>query len=85
MTTTKACAKEVSRFAEKLVTLARQGKTFNVHRRVEMLLPYKQEALAKLFDDIAPRYAMRPGGYTRLIKLGRRVSDTAEMARIEWV
>ena len=85
LTTTKACAKEVSRFAERLVTLARNGNTFNFRRQALMLLPYKQEALDKLFKEIAPRYTYRPGGYTRLIRLGRRVSDTAEMARIEWV
>lgn len=85
LTTTKANAKEVSRFAEKLVTLARRGNTFNVYRRAETELPYKAEALTRLFKDIAPRYVHRPGGYTRLIRLGRRVSDTAEMARLEWV
>lgn len=83
--TTKAMAKEVQRFAEKLVTLAREGNTFNARRRAKALLPYKDEALVKLFKEIAPRYVNRPGGYTRLIPLGRRVSDTAPIARLEWV
>ena len=85
LTTTKARAKEVRRFAEKLVTIAREGNLFNARRRAKALLPYKDEALVKLFKEIAPRYVQRPGGYTRIIPLGRRVSDTAEVARLEWV
>lgn len=85
LTTTKTTAKEVKRFAEKIVTIAREGKTFNARRRVKSLLPYKDEALNKLFNDIAPRYVDRPGGYTRLISLGQRISDTAHIARLEWV
>lgn len=82
---TKARVKEVRRFAEKLVTLAREGNTFNARRRAKALLPYKDEALVILFNDIAPRYVNRPGGYTRIIPLGRRISDTAEVAKLEWV
>lgn len=85
VTSTKARVKEVRRFAEKLVTLARDGNTFNARRRVKALLPYKEKAIVKLFSEIAPRYATRPGGYTRIIPLGRRVSDTAEIAKLEWV
>jgi len=85
LTTTKARVKEVQRFAEKLVTLARKGNDFNTRRHALSLLPYKQEALVKLFKEIAPRYVERPGGYTRVISLGRRVSDTAPVARLEWV
>src|SRR3990170_3924679 len=66
LTSTRAHVKEVQRFAEKLVTIARSGKDFNVRRRVRSLLPYKNEALDKLFNEIAPRYVNRPGGYTRL-------------------
>jgi large subunit ribosomal protein L17 len=83
--TTKPTLKEVQRFAEKLVTLARQGNTFNVRRRAKALLPYKDAALDKLFKEIAPRYTERPGGYTRVISLGRRISDTAPIAKLEWV
>jgi large subunit ribosomal protein L17 len=85
LVTTKARAKEVRRFAEKLVTLARDGNDFNARRRAKALLPYKAEALVKLFGEIAPRYVQRPGGYTRIISLGRRQSDTALIARLEWV
>lgn len=85
LTTTKARAKEVRRIAEKLVTLARKGNTFNNRRQAKTILPYKEEALVKLFTEVAPRYTERPGGYTRIYLLGRRMSDTAEMARLEWV
>ncbi len=85
LTTTKTTVKEVQRFAEKLVTIARVGNEFNARRRAKALLPYKDEALVKLFKEIAPRYVQRPGGYTRVISLGRRMSDTANIARLEWV
>ncbi len=82
---TKAAIKELRRFVEKVVTAAREGNTFNVRRRVSRYLPYKTSTVIKLVKEIAPRYVSRPGGYTRIIPLGRRVSDTAELARIEWV
>lgn len=85
LVSTRPTVKEVQRFAEKLVTLAREGNHFNARRRAKALLPYKDEALIKLFAEIAPRYAQRPGGYTRVISLGRRISDTAPVARLEWV
>jgi large subunit ribosomal protein L17 len=85
LTTTRARAKEVRRFAEKLVTLARSGNTYVQRQRAKALLPYKDEALVKLFAEIAPRYKDRPGGYTRILLLGRRISDTADIARLEWV
>lgn len=82
---TKARIKELRKFAEKLVTIARKGNEFNVRRKVNALLPYKQDVALKLVTDIAPRYVSRPGGYTRIISLGKRLSDTSDMARIEWV
>lgn len=86
LVTTKARVKEVQRLAEKLVTIARKGsQDFNARRRAQSLLPYKQEALLALFNEVAPRYTERPGGYTRVIPLGRRMSDTAPIARLEWV
>lgn len=85
LVSTKANVKEVQRYAEKLVTIAREGNNFNARRRALSLLPYKEEALVKLFKEIAPNYVSRPGGYTRVISLGRRVSDTALVARLEWV
>ena len=85
LVTTRANAKEVKRLAEKIVTIAREGHSFNTHRRVLSLLPYKSEAILKLFKEIAPAYVDRPGGYTRLVPMGQRVSDTATIARLEWV
>lgn len=83
--TTKPHLKAVQQFAEKLVTLARKGDDFNVIRRAKQLLPYKDSAITKLFKEIAPTYKNRPGGYTRIIPLGRRVSDTAPIGRLLWV
>jgi len=85
LVTTKARIKEVLRFVEGLVTMARVGSDFNTIRRVQAKLPYKKDALLKLFQEIAPKYVQRPGGYTRVINMGRRVSDTAPVARLEWV
>jgi large subunit ribosomal protein L17 len=85
LVTTKARIKEVQRFVESLVTMARVGSDFNAIRRVQAKLPYKKEALVKLFEEIAPKYVQRPGGYTRVINMGRRMSDTAPVARLEWV
>lgn len=85
LVSTKTTVKEVQRLAEKLVTVAREGNNFNARRRAKAMLPYKEEALIKLFMDIAPKYVNRPGGYTRVIPMGRRMSDTATIAQLEWV
>jgi large subunit ribosomal protein L17 len=85
LTTTKVRAKEVQRLAEKIITIARAGYDFNTIRRIKQLLPYDAAAVTKLIKEIAPRYVSRPGGYTRLISMGARVSDTAPVARLEWV
>ncbi|HRN77708.1 MAG TPA: 50S ribosomal protein L17 [Candidatus Dependentiae bacterium] len=85
LVSTKARVKEAQRLAEKLVTIAREGNTYNARRRALSLLPYKEEALIKLFKEIAPRYTERPGGYTRVIPMGQRMSDTATIAQLEWV
>jgi large subunit ribosomal protein L17 len=85
LVTTKARVKEVRRLAERLVTIAREGNTFNARRRAKAMLPYKDVALIKLFSEIAPKYTNRQGGYTRIRPLGQRVSDTAQIARLEWV
>jgi large subunit ribosomal protein L17 len=82
---TKARVKAVQQFAEKVVTVARKGSDFNTIRRVKKLLPYNDVAVRKLIEEIAPKYVDRPGGYTRVIPLGRRASDTATIARLEWV
>jgi large subunit ribosomal protein L17 len=85
LVSTKARIKEVQKLAEKLVTIARFGNKFNERRKAKAMLPYKDEAVVKLFKEIAPKYKDRPGGYTRIIPMGRRTSDTAMIARLEWV
>jgi large subunit ribosomal protein L17 len=81
--TTLAKAKELRPFAEKLVTLGKKD-TLHARRRALSIIPRK-DAVAKLFNEISPRFAERPGGYTRILKLGPRRGDGAEMAFIEFV
>jgi len=81
--TTLAKAKAVRPFAEKMVTLGKRG---DLHARRTAASYLKQkDAVKKLFAEVAPRAATRNGGYTRIIKLGPRQSDSAPMAFIEWV
>jgi large subunit ribosomal protein L17 len=88
ITTTLAKAKAVRPLAEKMVTLAKRGG-LHARRRALALLHNNStrtvKAVGKLFADIAPRSAARNGGYTRVVKLGPRSSDSAPMAFIEWV
>ena len=81
--TTEAKAKALRPIAEKMITKARKGGLHN-HRQ---LLAYlgDQEIVAKLVDEVGPRYADRPGGYTRVLKLGTRHGDNAPMAKLELV
>jgi large subunit ribosomal protein L17 len=79
--TTEAKAKELRPFAEKLITLARRGD-LHARRLVERRIK-DRETLGKLFSEIGPRFAARPGGYTRILKLGHRPGDGADIARIE--
>jgi len=81
--TTEAKAKALRPIAEKVITKARAGGLHN-HRQILAFLG-DQEITAKLMDDIGPRFADRPGGYTRILKLGPRHGDNAPMARIEFV
>ena len=83
ITTTVTRAKELRRVAEKLITRAK-GETLHDRRIVLSRLPHKP-AVVKLFDELAPRYANRPGGYTRIVKLGYRKGDASPMAVIELV
>ena len=83
--TTKPRIKEVQQFIEKAVTIARKGCDFNTIRRIKKILPYDAEMVTKLIKEIAPKYVDRQGGYTRVISLGKRISDTAPVARLEWV
>lgn len=80
--TTISKAKELRPLAEKLVTVARRG---GLHARRLALRDISQDAARRLFDEIAPRFATRPGGYTRILKLGQRPGDAAEKAIIEFV
>lgn len=79
--TTEAKAKELRPFAERLITLARRGD-LHARRQVERKIK-DREILGRLFSEIGPRFASRPGGYTRILKLGFRPGDGAEVARIE--
>ncbi len=82
--TTAAKAKAVKPEVEKLITLAKED---NLHNRRLALskLGHDEFIVGKLFSDVAPRYSTRPGGYTRILKLGPRKSDSTEMVYIELV
>ena len=81
--TTVTRAKETQKVAEKMITL---GKTNTLHtRRQAASYIYKPSTVQKLFDEIAPEYAERNGGYTRVLKLGPRRGDGSEMAILELV
>jgi large subunit ribosomal protein L17 len=81
--TTQAKAKELRPYAERLITLARRGD-LHARRLVERRIKDK-EVTHRLFSEIGKRFAARPGGYTRIIKLGHRAGDGADVARIELV
>jgi large subunit ribosomal protein L17 len=81
--TTTPKAKELKRFADKIITLGKKG---TAHARRTAAADVKTPAiLAKLFDDVAVRFKTRPGGYTRIIRVGRRAGDNADMSMIELV
>src|SRR5712692_4364213 len=81
--TTEQKAKEIRPMAEKIITLGKDG---TLHaRRQALRFVYDKDVVAHLFAEVAPRYSTRPGGYTRIIKLGPRLGDGAPMAIIELV
>lgn len=81
--TTVTKAKEARRFADKMVTLGKKG---DLHRRRLAVSKLRDKtAVKRLFDEVAPQYAERNGGYTRIIKLGRRIGDAAEMCILQFV
>jgi large subunit ribosomal protein L17 len=83
ITTTEAKAKEVRSLAEKMITLGKEG---SLHARRRALTYILDDKIAdKVFVNLAPRYAERPGGYTRIIKLGPRLGDGAPMVKLELV
>jgi large subunit ribosomal protein L17 len=81
--TTVAKAKAVKPFAEQMITLGKRG---DLHaRRLALAELRSQDVVHHLFADVAPRFADRPGGYTRIVKLGPRLGDAAEMVYLELV
>ena len=83
ISTTEAKAKAVKPFAEKMITLGKRG---DLHARRQALAALRSnDVVHRLFADIAPRFADRPGGYTRIVKLGMRQGDAAEMVYLELV
>jgi large subunit ribosomal protein L17 len=83
LVTTEARAKALRPVVEKCITAARKG---GVHRQRQVVALIRDKDMAhKLFEEIGPRYTDRPGGYTRIMKLGPRLGDSAPMARIEFV
>jgi large subunit ribosomal protein L17 len=81
--TTEAKAKEVQPMAEKMITLGKDG-TLHARRQASSFVT-DPSVVKKVFDEIGPRYADRPGGYTRIVKLGRRLGDGAAVAQLELV
>ncbi|NOY75513.1 MAG: 50S ribosomal protein L17 [Kiritimatiellaeota bacterium] len=81
--TTLVKAKESRRLAEKMVTMGKKGDLH--HRRLAISKLRDKAAVAKLFAEIAPKYANRDGGYTRIVRLGRRLGDAAEICLLQWV
>jgi large subunit ribosomal protein L17 len=81
--TTPARARATQRLVERLVTWAKEDTQAN--RRMAFAVLRDKEATEKLFSEIGPKYKDREGGYTRVLKLGPRLGDGAEMARLTWV
>lgn len=81
--TTVVKAKETRRLAERMVTLGKIGDLH--HRRLAISRLRNKEAVAALFAEVAPKFSSRDGGYTRIIRLGERIGDGAEMCILQWV
>ena len=81
--TTEAKAKEVRGMAEKMITLGKKSG-LNAYRQAMTVITEK-DVTEKVFNELAPRYKERPGGYTRIVKLGPRLGDQAEMVQLELV
>ena len=81
--TTEAKAKTIRGLAEKMITLGKSGSL--PARRRALGYIYDKDVVAKVFDDLATRYADRPGGYTRLVKLGPRLGDGAPIVQLELI
>ena len=85
ITTTETRAKEAGRLAEKMITLGKRGKDDLHARRQALAVIFDEDVVTKLFEQIAPKYAERNGGYTRILKLGPRRGDAAEEVYLELV
>ena len=85
ITTTEMRAKEARRMAEKMITLGKRGQDDLHARRLALAYIYDEDVVKKLFDEIAPNYDDRNGGYTRILKLGPRRGDGAEEVFLELV
>lgn len=83
ITTTEAKAKEVRGLAEKMITLGKEGGLSAFRQALSFIID--QAVAEKVFSELAPRYAKRPGGYTRLVKLGPRLGDGAPMVQLSLV
>ncbi len=83
LVTTEAKAKEVRGLAEKIITLGKEGSL--VSRRRALAFVTDEKIVGKVFAELAPRYAQRQGGYTRIVKLGPRLGDGAHMVQLEMV
>lgn len=83
ITTTDCRAKEARRMAEKMITLGKRGDLHARRRAIAYI--FDESVVTKLFEEIAPKYADRNGGYTRILKLGPRQGDNAEMVFLELV
>lgn len=81
--TTEAKAKEVRGLAERVITMGKRGDLHS--RRQALRIVYDKRVVEKIFDDLGPRYVSRPGGYSRLVKLGPRQGDGAHMAQLELI
>ena len=80
--TTDTRAKEIRRLADRMVTLGKRGDLHSL--RLSLQTVRTKTAAKKLFDELAPRFKEKQGGYTRIVKIGRRVGDNADMAILEW-
>lgn len=83
ITTTENRAKEARRLAEKMITLGKRGDLYARRQALEVIID--EDVVTKLFEEIAPRYEARNGGYTRILKLGPRQGDNAEVVYLELV
>lgn len=81
--TTEAKAKEIRSMAEKMITLGKTGGLHSYRQALSFII--SERVVEKVFAELAPRYAERPGGYTRIVKLGPRLGDGAPMVKLELV